>query len=120
MKKLSITLGLLISLSLLLTWCDVVSNISNNNSDEKESFNLSTPEGRQAHCLQWIKEQIKSSSYPVSWDWESEDNWLIISDWLLEIDSWYYDVECSHEVNGEWFNVNIMPIEIITYWEYNY
>ena len=116
MKRL--TVCLLISLSLLVTWCDVANNISTNKND-KESFNLSTPEWRQAHCLQWIKDQIKSDSFSVSWDWESEDNWLIISDWLLEIDGWYYDVECSHEVDGKWFNVNILPIQEITYWEYS-
>lgn len=83
----------------------------------ENDIDLSTQEWRQAHCLQWIKEQVVSNSYSVSWDWESEDNGLIISDWLLQIDDWYYDVECSHEVNGEWFNVSIMPIEEITYWE---
>lgn len=117
MKRL--TVCLLISLSLLVTWCDVANNISTNNKNDKESFNLSTPEWRQAHCLQWIKDQIKSDSFSVSWDWESENNWFIISDWLLEIDGWYYDVECSHEVDGKWFNVNILPIEEITYWEYS-
>ena len=120
MKKIVSTF-IIVSLSLLLVWCDTINNISGSiNKNDKKDFNLSTPEGRQAHCLQWIKEQIKSDSYSVSWDLESEDNWLIICDWLLETDSWYYDVECSHEINGEWFNVNIMPIEEITYWEYNY
>ena len=116
MKNLTISI---ISLCLLLTWCDVVSNISNNNTNDnnKKNLDLSTIEWRQTHCLQWIKDQIKSNSYSVSWDWESEDNWLIISDGLLEIDDWYYDVECSHEANWEWFNIKIMPIEEITYWE---
>ena len=112
MKKIVYTL-VIISSSLLLTWCDIVNNITSN----KEEINLSTPEWREAHCLQGIKEKIRSKSYQVSWDWESEDYWFIISDWLLEVDDWYYDVECSHEKNGEWFNVNIMPIEEITYGE---
>ena len=113
MKILTSIIGI-VSISFLLTGCDVVSNISN---DYDES-NSNTIEWRQKECLEWVKDKVESSSYSIEWDeWETEDNGLIISAWLLKVDDWYYDIECNHEKDGEWFDVNVLPIDEVTYWE---
>ena len=96
----------ILTLSVLLMWCE-------NKSDK--DFDLSTPEWRLEHCLWWVEDKLGTDSYTVSWDDEGEDYWLIILDWLLESDDWYYDVECTHEKDGTWFSVNLFPVEEVMY-----
>lgn len=113
MKIITSIIGI-VSISLLLTGCDVVSNIT----DDYDESNSNTIEWRQKECLEWVKDQVESNSYSIEWDkWETEDNGLIISAWLLQTDDWFYDVECHHEKNGEWFDVSIYPVEEVIYWE---
>lgn len=85
-----------------------------------ETIDTSTLEWRQQHCLQWIKDKVKSSSYEVTWDEENDSFWELILQGLLQVDDWYFDVECKHDKNGTWFEVNIFDIEEITYDEDGY
>ena len=95
-------------LTLLLAGCDV--DLGN-----KEEIDISTLQWRQQHCMQGIKDKVKSSSYEVTWDEENDNFDELILQGLLQVDDWFFDVECIHEKDWEWFEVNVSEIEEITY-----
>ena len=103
----------ILPLTLLLAGCSIELGGS-------ETIDTSTLEWRQQHCLQWIKDKVKSSNYEVIWDEENDSFWELILQWLLQVDNWYYDVECIHDKNGTWFEVSLFDIEEITYDEDGY
>jgi hypothetical protein len=51
----------------------------------------------------------------VTWDEENDNYDELILQGLLQVDDWFFDVECIHEKGWEWFEVNVAEIEEITY-----
>lgn len=114
MRK-SIYIFWLLLLSLLLAGCDT-SFDSPSYINNEEEFDLTTQDGRQSYCLWWIKKKIKSGTYSILWDdSENEDYKSFTVSGLLEVDNWYYDVECVYEKDWKWFEVSLSPVEEVTF-----